>query len=159
MSPVDATAIDEAIDGAVRVAENRGYEGEERRSNQRFPYTGDFTLTLMTDEPGVIQHVVVQARNISTTGLGVVSRQMIHPGREGVTDLIRSDGKTVQVGVRVVRCHYCGDMVHSTGLEFIAVPKVLAGVQGEGETWAKWVQKKTDESHPSAKPGDKPAGG
>lgn len=141
----DTAAIDEAIDGAVRVAENRGYEGEERRTNQRLPYRGEFMLTLLTEEPGVIQRVLVQAKNISTTGLGVISRQMIHPGREGSTELMRSDGKVVQVGVRVVRCHYCGAMAHSTGLEFIAVPKMLAGTQAEAETWSKWVQK-----HPEA---------
>jgi hypothetical protein len=146
----DTAAIDEAIDGAVRVAENRGYEGEERRTNQRLPF-GEIMLTLLTEEPGVIQRVLVQAKNISTTGLGVISRQMIHPGREGITDLVRSDGKVVQVGVRVVRCHYCGAMVHSTGLEFIAVPKTLAGTQAEAETWAKWVQK-----HPEAAAHEKP---
>ena len=65
---------------------------------------------------------VVQCKNISSTGMCVISRYMLHKDHEGAVLVRRSNGADAIVGVRVVHCRYTGDMEHESGLEFIPLP-------------------------------------
>jgi hypothetical protein len=94
----------------------------ELRDSDRHSYKGYLVLILLDRSGNPGEPIFLQAENISTGGIGVVSRYMFHVGSIGAAQLLRSDGKTAIVGVEVKHCRYVGDMRHSSGFQFTAVP-------------------------------------
>jgi PilZ domain len=141
MSDAKATnTTDSTIDSAAMLTDAVGYKGLERRSRLRQQYDCELTLMLLANELSPIQKVSVRARDISTSGLGVVARGMVHLGWEGCVVLTRSDGRRVTVGIRVARCEYSGDMTHVIGLQFIPVPQAIIARGIDNQSWTSGVE-------------------
>jgi hypothetical protein len=109
--------IDRLIDaasGAV-AADSRD---QEQRSNIRYPFEGRVALVQKTPGGGKSIVTVVAAKDISSTGLCVRSRYLLHVGYEGAVLLRRSNGQQSIAGVRVIHSRYAGSMMHESGLAF-----------------------------------------
>lgn len=88
-----------------------------RRRADRSAYEASVALAVMRgDEFG--KPVVVQATDISVSGIGIVSRQMMHEGTVGALHLLMPGDGTTVVGVEVMNCQYIGEMNHRIGLRF-----------------------------------------
>jgi hypothetical protein len=117
------TNTDQVIDGIVRMAQDQQPPLErENRNNDRLPYSGHVALILLDQSGTPIPPMLLQAADISRSGIGVTSRHMFHVGSVGAMQMLRSDGKSAIVGVKVRHCRYTGNMQHHSGFEFMAVP-------------------------------------
>lgn len=98
---------------------------DERRNKARHPYDALVAMVLCDGDGGRSKPQVLQAKDISVGGICLVSRHMMHPGAIGALQLARSDGNVALVGIQVMHCRYVGEMLHQTGLQFIAMPEGL----------------------------------
>lgn len=115
--------VDQVIDGILKEASEQDAPREtENRNNDRHPYNGFVVLILLDQTGNASSPLLLRAEDISTGGIGIVSRHMFHIGSIGAVQMLRSDGKTALIGVKVKHCRYTGDMRHHSGLEFIPVP-------------------------------------
>ena len=73
-------------------------------------------------ETGIGPQLTVHIRDISPGGMRILSRNMLHVGYVGAVRLVRADKSVIIMGIRVVRCHYEGDMLHDCGMEFLEQP-------------------------------------
>lgn len=121
MTTEQTSAIDQIIDVARGVADAQA-DDVENRNNRRCVYDGELAFVQWTPTGGKSIATMVKCKNISSTGVCVISRYMLHVGHEGAILLARSNGEEVILGVRVVHCAYVGDMKHESGLTFIEVP-------------------------------------
>lgn len=99
---------------------------QDRRARDRIPLDAPVVLRILTPDGHVLPPMELRAKDISSRGMCVVSRNMIYVDAIGAARMRRSDGRFVVVGVRVRHCRYVGRMSHETGLEFIPVPAELA---------------------------------
>lgn len=95
----------------------------ERRAHYRHPYSAVIAVVLVGADGTRSQPMALRAKNISLGGVGVIGRQMMHPGQKGAIQLVRSDGSTAVVGVQVKHCRYVGGMDHESGLQFMPMPQ------------------------------------
>jgi hypothetical protein len=104
-----------------------------RRRADRSAYEASVALAVMRgDEFG--KPVVVQATDISVSGIGIVTRQMMHEGTVGALHLLMPDDGTTVVGVEVMNCQYIGEMNHRIGLRFTELhPKYTASPNMPGK--------------------------
>ena len=72
-----------------------------------------------TPDGGKSIATVLRCKDISSSGLSILSRYMLHVGHEGAILILRSNGEEIMLGVKVVHCSYVGDMNHESGLRFI----------------------------------------
>lgn len=98
----------------------------DRRLNDRKPYEALVAVVLVQPEGGSSDPIVLRAIDISVGGMGVVSRQMLHPGTRGAVQLVRSNGQRALVGFETRHSRYTGSLRHETGLEFTALPEGLS---------------------------------
>lgn len=115
---------DQLIDiasGAVNAA-----SADERRARRRLNYEALVALVLIGPTGSRGQPQVVKAKDLSITGIGVVSRHMMYPGSQGALQIVRSDGRAALVGVQVRHSRYIGNMEHYTGLKFIPLPSGIS---------------------------------
>lgn len=114
----------QVIDGIVKRASKQDalYESENRDMD-RYPYHGHIVLILLDYSGNPSPPLLLRAADISTGGIGVVSRHMFHTGSIGAVQMLRSDGKAEIIGVKVKHCRYAGDMKHHSGFEFAPVPE------------------------------------
>lgn len=110
--------IDQIIDIARGAIEVEAADAENRRTI-RAPYERAIGFVQWTPDGGKSIATVVKCKDISSAGLCVVSRYMLHIGHEGAVLMLRSNGEEVMLGVKVVHCSYVGDMNHESGLAFI----------------------------------------
>ena len=124
MTANDPSPVDQLIDLASGKADDLpgGAPDAENRGRRRMDWAGPVAFVQWTPEGLKSIATIVQCRNISSTGLCVMSRYMLHAGHEGVVLMKRSNGEEVMLGVKVVHCSYIGDMNHQSGLRFIDVP-------------------------------------
>jgi hypothetical protein len=111
---------DQFIDIAAGFAEPTAID--ERRARKRVDYDALVALVLIGPTGGRGQPQVVRAKDLSLTGIGVVSRHMMYPGSQGALQIVRSDGRAALVGVQVRHSRYIGNMEHYTGLKFVPLP-------------------------------------
>ncbi len=116
--------LDSLIDNAANLGRGEIID-DERRAKERQPYNAPIKLVIFSSAGDRLPKITVQAKDISLGGMCVTSRQMIHPGTQGILRLVKSDGKMTRVGVRVRYCQYVGGMLHHTGLEFTALPNTM----------------------------------
>jgi len=121
MTTEQMNRIDRIIDVARGVGNAEPID-VENRGNRRCNYEADLAFVQWTPTGGKSIATMVKCKNISSTGMCVVSRYMLHVGHEGAILLARSNGEEVILGVRVIHCSYVGDMKHESGLIFIEVP-------------------------------------
>lgn len=91
----------------------------EHRGTRRCALDLPVALVQWTAEGGKSIPALLQAKDISSKGIGVSSRYMLHVGHEGVVLLLRPRGEPVVIGVKVVHSRYAGRMTHESGLAFI----------------------------------------
>jgi hypothetical protein len=123
----DARLADEIIDRVRRNSAAGRVADAERRESRRVRYSAVVAIVLVTRDGQRWGPMSVQAKDISSTGMAVVSRSMIHPGLRGAVQLQRSDKALAIVGVEVIHSRYAGQMLHETGLRFtgeLPVPMV-----------------------------------
>jgi hypothetical protein len=113
---------DQLIDLAAGVNTAETALLKDRRSRRRFAYDDYVALLLISPIGDRGRPIVLQAKDISYTGISVISRNMIYPGSTGAMQLVRSDGQVALVGVAVKASIYVGDMQHHTGMAFIPLP-------------------------------------
>jgi hypothetical protein len=118
-------AIDRMIDIASGATDSPP-DDIENRGTRRMPFEAPVAFVQWTPSGGKSIPTLVATKNISSSGMCVVSRYMLHVGHEGVVLIQRGSGEEVLLGVRVVHCEYVGEMQHESGLEFIAVPSNLS---------------------------------
>jgi hypothetical protein len=99
---------------------------DDRRARRRLQYEALVALVLISPTGERGQPLVVRARDLSLTGMGVVSRHMMYPGSQGALQIVRSNGTSALVGVQVRHSRYIGNMEHYTGLKFIALPSDIS---------------------------------
>jgi hypothetical protein len=97
----------------------------ERRSQQRHPFDGRIVMLLLSETGTPLPPIVVHGKNISSGGMCVVSRQMIHPESLGAIQLARTDGRVALIGIQVRYSVYVGNMRHNTGIEFVPLPPTI----------------------------------
>jgi hypothetical protein len=116
----DFNFADRVIDIASGAANTTS--ADERRARRRLDYEALVALVLIGPTGARGQPLVVKARDLSITGMGVVSRHMMYPGSQGALQIVRTDGRSALVGVQVRHSRYIGNMEHYTGLKFIPLP-------------------------------------
>jgi len=116
-------STNQVVDGIMRMASEQEAPREtESRDAERHPYHGHIALILLDQSGNAAPPVLLQTEDISTGGIGVISRHMFHTDSTGAVQMIRSDGKTVIIGVKVKHCRYAGDLRHRSGFEFVPIP-------------------------------------
>lgn len=100
-------------------------EIDERRAKDRQSYQSLIGLIFANDDGTLADPLVLRAKNISLGGLCLVSRELIAEGRQGVLQLVRSNGKLALAGVEVRYCKYVFDLEHEVGLQFVPMPEGL----------------------------------
>lgn len=113
---------DHLIDIAAGVKPAEPIKKRDRRSRRRVPYDAYVALLLVAPTGDRGRPILLRAKDISYTGINLISRHMIYPGSCGAMQLLRSDGRVALVGVMVVGSRYIGNMQHQTGLAFVPLP-------------------------------------
>lgn len=119
--------IDRILDIARGVAPI-GPADRENREATRLAFTGPVALVLLLPAGGRTSPVVLKGENISSGGLGVLSRRELSVGSRGAIMVARSDGEQVILGARVVYSNTLGPKGFECGLEFDGQP---AGISRE----------------------------
>ena len=122
----DATLSSDRLIDIASGAESIGVQEKERRGRQRVPYEALAALILIDDNGRRSSPLVLPTRDISLTGVSVISRGGIREDSRGAMQLVRSDGRRALVGVIVRYCRYVGDMQHHAGMEFAPLPAGLS---------------------------------
>jgi hypothetical protein len=125
MASTELSVIDRLIDVARGEAEPEP-EDRENRGTRRCPYEGRVALVQIVPDGGKSIPTVVTCKNMSAGGMCVRSKFMLHVGHEGALLVQRSSGEVVMIGARVVHCAYVGNMMHESGIEFIALAEAFA---------------------------------
>lgn len=115
------STIDRMIDVARGVAETDPVD-LENRGTRRCEHEALVALVQWTPNGGKSISTVVQCKNMSPSGMCIVSRYMLHVGHEGVLLLQRSNAENVILGIKVIYCKYVGGMKHESGIKFVEVP-------------------------------------
>ena len=110
--------IDRILDVARGAIEGEPMDVENRRT-VRTPYGEAIGFVQWTPDGGKSIATVVRGKDISSSGLSILSRYMLHVGHEGAILILRSNAEEIMLGVKVVHCSYVGDMNHESGLTFI----------------------------------------
>lgn len=98
----------------------------EKRDRRRVPYEALAAMILVDDRGRKGRPLLLRTRDISLTGVSVVSRDGIGADARGAIQLARSDGRQALVGVIARYCRYLGDMRHLAGLKFAPLPAGLS---------------------------------
>lgn len=117
----DRPETDQIIDEAQGVTAETAPHAE-RRAAPRLSYDAYVALLLISPLGDRGQPMVLRTKDISFSGISVISRNMIYPGSTGAMQMVRSDGYTALVGVSVATSRYLGNMLHMTGMEFVPLP-------------------------------------
>lgn len=111
----------EKLDALLRkVRDLRGGEdqGSLRRSFIRWHFACP-SVELRLDQAGNAQSVIrVVARDLSSTGVGLLHSNFVYPGTPCTVQLTNSGGTTSQHRGTVVRCQHVSGVVHEVGVHF-----------------------------------------
>ena len=121
-----SATTDRDIDHLIDVVQGKAEpptDDKEHRGNRRHEWAGPIAFVQTTQTGGKSIPTVLQCRDISSTGIGVTSRYMLHVGFEGAVLMERASGERVILGVTVAFCNYVGDAGHHCGLRFVATPE------------------------------------
>lgn len=92
-------------------------DGPESRDHLRVSYTADIKVTEI-DVHGRSQGTwMCKTSDLSRSGIGLISRRLVHIGREMLLELETDTGKRLLCGV-VRHCAYCEGVGHAIGIEF-----------------------------------------
>lgn len=115
------------IDVAAGVKTVGEYIGSEKRINKRHDYAALVGLIFLRRDGSTGRPVAARSKNLSATGICVTTREPVEIGQRGAVQLIRSNGTTAVVGVRVQHCHCFGELAGcEMGLQFVPVPRGLS---------------------------------
>jgi hypothetical protein len=117
-------ATDELIDAAAHAADAPSADVEKRNA-VRHPFDQLVAVALVSSSQPAAAVQVVRACDLSVSGIGVISRHMMHPGSTGAVHMLKSDGRSALLGVQVRYSRYVGDAGHRTGLQFTPLPEQI----------------------------------
>jgi CheY-like chemotaxis protein len=93
--------------------------GKERRRQSRVPYEHRAGLIVQMHHPGgSVATYLVRVRDLSTGGVGFLHGSFVYCGTRCTMALLTTDGKTVCVEGKVVRCSHVRKHIHQIGLRF-----------------------------------------
>ena len=121
MSETNDSITDRLID-CVSGKESACATVKDRRNTERHPYTLLVGLVLLDENRELLPPLLLRARDISVEGIGLSSRGPLDVGKQGVLQLVRSNGNLALAGVEVMHCRYVKDLEHIVGLCFIPMP-------------------------------------
>ena len=119
---------DNHIDRIIDIARGAAPAGPSERENReacRIPYTGTVAMIIIRPTGTTTEPTLVTCENISTGGIGVLSAQELPVGSRGGVLLMKSDGESVVIGVRVVHVNDRGPHGFECGIEFETEPSVV----------------------------------
>lgn len=92
---------------------------EDHRIAQRYEMPSQLSVKLAIKHPGgTLRHVLVRARNISDTGIGIIYSGFIHNDTPCEIEICDGDSPLLTVPAVVARCRYLTNSVHEIGLRF-----------------------------------------
>ncbi len=95
------------------------FAGSNRRRDARLPYRSGGLLPIELIHPGgSTATYVVRPRNLSTTGLGFLHGNYVHPGTRVRVPLIDHTKSATWLRGEVARCIHVQDKVHEVGVRF-----------------------------------------
>lgn len=121
MSETNDSITDHLID-CVSGKESACATVKNRRNTERHPYTLLVGLVLLDENRELSPPLLLRARDLSLEGIGLSSRGPLDVGKQGVLQLVRSNGNLALAGVEVMHCRYVKDLEHVIGLGFIPMP-------------------------------------
>ncbi len=95
---------------------------DDRRSKERQPYPLLVGLVLLDENRELMPPLLLRARDISVGGISLSSREPLEVGRQGVLQLVRSNGNLALAGIEVMHCRYVKDLEHLVGMSFMPMP-------------------------------------
>jgi len=119
---------DNHIDRIIDIARGAAPAGPSERENReacRIPYTGTVAMIIIRPAGTTTEPTLVTCENISTGGIGVLSAQELPVGSRGGVLLMKSDGESVVIGVRVVHVNDRGPDGFECGIEFETEPSAV----------------------------------
>lgn len=118
-----------AIDHAERVGAGLvEAASEERRAVLRHKYVRVVPTRWLMPDGGVSALFVMKSFDLSSTGIRLLSRQVIHTGTRGVALLHKAQGPGALVGLEVTHFGYAHDMLNACGCRFVAIHENLKHV-------------------------------
>lgn len=118
-----------AIDHAERVGAGLVEAAtEERRAVLRHKYVRVVPTKWLMPDGGVSALFVMKSFDLSSTGIRLLSKQVIHTGTRGVALLRKAQGPGALVGLEVTHFGYAHDMLNACGCRFVAIPENLKHV-------------------------------
>ena len=107
------------LDSLDRANQQTG-EGHESRRHRRLKYRTPLMLVRVLDdhqrEESVFQ---TTTRNISSSGLAFLHKQMLPPGKRLILTIPLLDDQTAHLAATVVHCRHIRGMIHEIGVSFL----------------------------------------
>ncbi len=88
------------------------------RKHTRLEYTDPYLELRLISPDSASRTITVASRNISRSGMSVLHSSFIYPGTGVSSNLRRSNGSTLPLRGKVVRCEHRGGVVHEIGIHF-----------------------------------------
>ena len=121
LNPQQWRKLKEIVDNLDRIAPG-GVSEDNRRRAKRCAFPVAVTLS-WKDYQGAEHSTIAVARNISTSGMGLVVRQMFRSSDAVTIELPNPGGGTRQLDAQVTFCRYIGEAYHEIGLRFVQPAK------------------------------------
>jgi hypothetical protein len=122
-------AILDQLDHASRSAVPGRAAPRERAP--RFAYRHARLPMIVLQPGGGTTPMIVASRNLSTSGIGILSEGFLHRGSKCVVALIALDGQSTSVPGIVVHCRHIRGRVHEVGVQFDAAIDVALFLKPE----------------------------
>jgi len=114
LSSTDVTAIMAELDGAGGGAS----PSKPLRFLKRWKFRGSAAIVSVLDKANNRTNFVVQPRDLSASGIGVLHGAFIHPGTRCLVGLRRLDGTVATIPGKIVRCRHIRNRLHELGVQF-----------------------------------------
>lgn len=120
-----------------------GLPGTKRRvrKHRRVPYPTVTPVILDVQRPGEgITSFLVAPRNISSSGMSLLTGMFMHPGASCAVTLIGLDGTRIRIGAVIKRCRFVALRLHELGIRFntdVDLTWFMAKPDDADSQWAK----------------------
>lgn len=141
-------AILDQLDQASRSAGPGRAAPKERAP--RFAYRHARLPMIVLQPGGGTTPMIVTSRNLSTSGIGILSEGFLHRGSKCVVALTALDGQSRSVPGTVVHCRHIRGRVHEVGIQFDAAIDIALFLKPETNTPADGGTSPLPPSHPPA---------
>ncbi len=101
---------------------------DERRAVLRYKYDRVVPTRWLLPDGGLSALFLMRSFDLSTTGIRLLSRQVIQNGTRGVALLRKAEGPGALVGLEVTHFGYSGAMLNACGCRFVPIADALKAV-------------------------------